>query len=178
MVTANLNFRPYYFKWVIVKNKRYDVLRTYEGFENFQDIDQVDQDAETVIAGIKGLGAGKMDIVECTNYTFDDFKQLFRGLRNTVEENWNNKGNRKTFIFFYYAGHGVTDKFLRAVCNGAFNKEGERLNKPSQLTYDIESACRGLGETEGGYCVGVYDCCREMLNLLTRGGIAQSEVPE
>ena len=57
MVTANLNFRPHYYKWVIVKNKRYDQLRTYEGFEKFQDIEQVDQDAMNVLEGIKGFGA-------------------------------------------------------------------------------------------------------------------------
>ena len=73
MVQANSYFRPSHYKWVIIKNQHYDVLRETEGYQNFQDIDQVEQDAINVRKGIMGLGARRMDIIEIEDASFKDF---------------------------------------------------------------------------------------------------------
>ena len=71
MVQAN--FRPSHYKWVIIKNRHYDVLRETDGYQGFQDIDQVEQDAINVRNGIMGLGARRLDIVEIEDASFKDF---------------------------------------------------------------------------------------------------------
>ena len=50
---AETHFRPNHYKWVIIKNRRYDALRRdHEGYGGFQDIDQVEDDARNFRAGI------------------------------------------------------------------------------------------------------------------------------
>ena len=36
------NFRPHYFKWVIIKNRHYNKLREEPGYRKFADIEQVE----------------------------------------------------------------------------------------------------------------------------------------
>ena len=55
------------FKWVIIRNKNYELLKAKEGFEGFANIDEVDQDAINVKRGIKQLGAKDEDIIEFFN---------------------------------------------------------------------------------------------------------------
>ena len=46
--TLDIIVRPTHYKWVIIKNERYDRMRTYEGYENFADMPEVNEDAEVV----------------------------------------------------------------------------------------------------------------------------------
>ena len=39
---VDAHFRPDHFKWVIIKNRHYNVLRDTPGYHGFQDIDQVE----------------------------------------------------------------------------------------------------------------------------------------
>ena len=73
MVQAESHFKPNCYKWIIIKNRHYDVLRETEGYYGFQDIDQVEEDAVNIRNGIMGLGARRMDIVEIEDASFKDF---------------------------------------------------------------------------------------------------------
>ena len=113
------HFIPHKYKWVIVKNRRYDALRRdFEGYEGFQDINQVEDDARNVRAGIMGLGARLMDITEIADANFKTFSQTIKDLRHTIADNWIH-GRQKTFVFIYYAGHGIMANTTYAVCNEA-----------------------------------------------------------
>ena len=92
---AETHFRPNHYKWVIIKNRRYDALRRdHEGYGGFQDIDQVEDDARNVRKGIMGLGARRMDIVEIEDSDFKAFSQTISDLRHTIVDNWN-RGRQK-----------------------------------------------------------------------------------
>ena len=56
------NIRPHHFKWIIIKNRQYGHMRTFEGYSNFQDIPQVDADANNVKNGIIEMGGREQDI--------------------------------------------------------------------------------------------------------------------
>ena len=88
MVQPPQTFKPHHFKWFIIKNRHYDFLRTFEGYEKFQDIDQVDNDARNVKNGIIGLGARQMDIQVIEDADFKTFQNLIRDLRQTINDNW------------------------------------------------------------------------------------------
>ena len=53
---------PDIFKWIIIKNRYYDLVRTLHQFRGFCDIHEVEDDAENVLKGIKGFGARQEDI--------------------------------------------------------------------------------------------------------------------
>ena len=72
--------RPHHFKWVIIKNKNYDMMRTYPRYENFKDIPQVDHDAFNVRNSIIEMGGREQDIQTLENVDFDAFAKLFREL--------------------------------------------------------------------------------------------------
>ena len=80
MVDNNNLFRPHHYKWVIIKNRHYHVLRETDGYHNFQDIDQVEQDAINVRNGIMGLGARRMDILEIEDADFKAFSETIGDL--------------------------------------------------------------------------------------------------
>ena len=86
-------------------------------------------------------------------------------LRNEVSDNWRD-GEKKTFIFVYYAGHGMISKAMtQIVCNGGVNKKG----KP-RFDYPFEYTLRSSLATErGAYVLSLFDCCREILPEGTRG---------
>ena len=56
------NIRPSHFRWIIIKNKSYDHMRTYERYGSFKDLPQVDADAENVKNGIIEMGGKEEDI--------------------------------------------------------------------------------------------------------------------
>ena len=56
-------------KWIIIRNKTYDVLRTKEGCHGFADLPAVDDDALNVKRGIIELGALEEDIIELVDCT-------------------------------------------------------------------------------------------------------------
>ena len=117
------HFRPHFYKWVIVKNRCYDQLRGLDGYHGFQDIDQVEDDAMNFKNGIMGLGARRLDILEIEDADFATFTQTISDLRFMITDNWN-RGNKRTLIFVYYAGHGIMSNTTYAVCN-----EAEKRNK-------------------------------------------------
>jgi hypothetical protein len=65
-----------------------------------------------------GLGARRMDITEIEDADFKAFSQTIKDLRHTIVDNWNHR-RQKTFVFIYYAGHGIMSNTTYAVCNGA-----------------------------------------------------------
>ena len=86
---VDAHFRPNHFKWLIVKNRHYNDLRTeMEGYHGFQDIDQVEADARNVRNGIIGLGARRIDILEIGDANFKDFHDVIGDLRHTIVDNW------------------------------------------------------------------------------------------
>ena len=77
---AEENFRPHYFKWVIIKNRHYNKLREEPGYRKFADIEQVEADARNVKTGIMGLGARRMDIIEIEDCDYKTFSATIREL--------------------------------------------------------------------------------------------------
>ena len=75
-----VNFRPQHFRWIIIKNRRYHNLRTYEGCSKFGDLEAVDDDARNVRNGVFGLGAKSLDIKEIEDANFEDFSSLIKDL--------------------------------------------------------------------------------------------------
>ena len=63
-----------------------------------------------------GLGARRMDIMEIEDADFKAFSETIKDLRQTINDNWN-RGRQKTFIFLYYAGHGIMNNTTYAICN-------------------------------------------------------------
>ena len=49
----------------------------------------------------------------------------------------NHAENKKTLIFFYYAGHGILKGFTKAACN--------RADVPRKVFYPLEQNLRNLG---------------------------------
>ena len=75
-----VNFRPQHFRWIIIKNRHYHNLRTYEQCGKFADLDAVDDDARNVRNGVFGLGAKRLDIQEIEDANFEDFSALIKEL--------------------------------------------------------------------------------------------------
>ena len=129
-------FKPHHYKWIIIKNKHYEFLQTFSGYENFANIDQVDNDARNVKNGIIGLGARQLDIQVIEDADFKTFSSLMTDLRQTINDNWA-RGQQRTLIFIYYAGHGVMTNMGFALCNGARLSNGQK-GKPSKTRYPLE----------------------------------------
>ena len=86
--------------------------------------------------GIAELGAREMDIIELVDGDFNAFQNIFKELMRTIVANWEG-GRQKTFIFVYYAGHGImAGNSTSAVCNG-----GERTNR---IFYPLETRLKAL----------------------------------
>ena len=130
------DFVPERSYWIILKNKNYDVLRNAPGWENFADIPNVDADAENAKRGFISLGASIADIQIYENLSFDDMKSLFGGMQRKVIQNW--AAQQTSLIFVYYAGHGVMDNTVYAVCNG-----GQR---PSKYIYGLQNRLNSLAQ--------------------------------
>ena len=86
MVEANI--RPHHFKWVLIKNRTYDHMRSFNGYAGFADIPQVDTDAANVKQGLIEMGQRELDIVIIEDADFNSFSNLINGLRAEIERNW------------------------------------------------------------------------------------------
>ena len=102
--------------WIIIKNKNYEVLAQDPHWSAFANIPNVDQDAINAKNGFMSLGASIADITTVEDASFADLKSLFSGMQRKVIQNW--AGQQKSLIFVYYAGHGIMDNTVFAVCNG------------------------------------------------------------
>lgn len=149
--------RPRFYKWIIIKNKSYNLRRKIPGYEGFSDINEVIEDAINVRKGVMGLGARPIDIIEIEDCDFKSFEQLFRNLTSEICNNWD-RGRDFTLIFFYYAGHGLMENFTFAV-----------VNEIKKARFPLEKFLRVLGTTPGAYVLGVFDCCREKFSAEMRG---------
>jgi len=74
-----------------------------------------------------------------------------------IFNNWEQR-KEKTFIFFYYAGHGQMLNVTYALLNDA--------RKPR---FPLEKLLRNLGTNHGAFVIGVFDCCREKFVEASRG---------
>ena len=101
-----------------------------------------------------------MDILEIEDANFKDFTDTISDLRYTIVDNWN-RGKQKTFVFVYYAGHGIMDNTTYAVCNEA--------TKRHKIRFPLELNLKALATEKGSYVVAVFDCCRERLSDAMRG---------
>ena len=77
-------FQPDRFIWVIVTNSDYSERRKDQGFEDFIDLPEVNNDAQNVRKGIMGLGARKADIIERKNIDFKGFSDLMNEVRDKM----------------------------------------------------------------------------------------------
>ena len=77
-------FQPDRFIWVIVTNSDYSERRKDQGFEDFIDLPEVNNDAQNVRNGIMGLGARKADIIERKNIDFKGFSDLMNEVRDKM----------------------------------------------------------------------------------------------
>ena len=80
-------FVPDIFKWVIIKHKHYEQVRSYFG-KGWCNIPQVDQDVVNVLKGIKGLGARDQDITILEDQSKIQLRKFFQKLRNGVISAW------------------------------------------------------------------------------------------
>ena len=72
-------------------------------------------------------------------------------------------------VFVYYAGHGLLKNLTKVLCN---NSEGK-------FTYPLEKELKALGDKEGAYVVGFFDCSRSVKNGVdpeSSDGSAQSQI--
>ena len=82
------------------------------------------------------------------------FRDLAKELRRLVFNRWKKEGKR-TFIFFYFGGHGVNDDGnLYAICNS---------EDVSQMSFPLDQFLRSIGKMDGAYVLAVLDCCREKM---------------
>lgn len=109
---------------------------------------------------MQALGAKRKDIRDEPDLKFADFRELFRDLKDELDENA--KNGEKTFLLFYYSGHGLQDNMSLAACN-------EKKN------YPLEKQLRILATIANSYIVAVFDCCREKLPGQSRGGGDEDE---
>ena len=123
--------------WIIIKNKNYEILRNDPNWSAFADIPNVDADAVNAKNGFMSLGANICDITTVENASFEDLKNIFGGIQRNVIQNWAG-GNQKSLIFVYYAGHGVMDNTVYAVCNGGI--------RPSKYVYALQSRLNSLAK--------------------------------
>ena len=147
--------------WIIIKNKRYDELRQLAGWEGFQDIPNVDNDAVNAKKGFKELGANLTEISIYEDVNFKEFKEIMHGLQTKIIQNYEG-GKQKSLCFVYFAGHGVMDNTTYAVCN-----EG---TKSSKILYPLQQRLKSLSQLPGAYVCGIFDCCREAISPAMRGG--------
>ena len=121
--------------WIIIKNKNYEVLAQDANWSAFANIPNVDQDAVNAKNGFISLGANIADILTVENASFEDLKSLFGGVQRNVQSNWGS-GQQKSLVFVYYAGHGVMDNTVYAVCNGGA--------RPSKYIYPLQARLNSL----------------------------------
>ena len=65
--------------------------------------------------GVQSLGAKRTEIIIEDDLKHEDFCELFNDIKEKLQDNLNNK--EKTFVFFYYSGHGLQDNMSYAACN-------------------------------------------------------------
>ena len=82
---------PDIFKWIIIKHKHYETVRSYFG-KGWINIPQVDEDGKNVLKGIKGLGARDEDIRILEDKSSIELRAFFKKLRNDVIIAWNVAG--------------------------------------------------------------------------------------
>ena len=129
-------FKPHHFKWIIIKNRHYNHMRKFKGYSTFQDIPQVDNDAENVRNSIIEMGGKENDIELIEEADFNKFKQLFKKLRDQITVNWV-QSQEYTFVLVYYAGHGVMPgKMTEALCNGSW--DNGKKGALSKTRYPLE----------------------------------------
>ena len=163
-------FLPNHYRWVIVKNRYYDKRREEPGYEGFADLPDVDTDVQNVLKGVKGLGARDEDITVIEEADFEKMKEVIKRLSLDVANNWEN-GRMRTLVFFYYAGHGMMNNYTYAVLNAPAG------TKISRTRYPLENSLRVLGNTDGSYVLGIFDCCREKFIVeATRGANTEGEM--
>ena len=125
-------------------------------------MDAVSTDIENVKKGLVNLGVREEEILVKREADFGVFSKLIsQELAGMVAANWLN-GQKRTFIFFYYAGHGVMRNFTKAVCNTA--------TRPGRIEYPLEANLRELGQRHGAWVLGIFDCCRAQFESPHRGG--------
>ena len=107
------------------------------------------------------MGFSEDDIETHSDVDFEAFKKLFKRIEVTIYNNWSER-REYTLVFVYYAGHGVLTQTTNALCNGFLQKNGQK-GKLTKTRYDLEYRLRSLGQEEGGYILGIFDCCREQL---------------
>ena len=149
-------FEAQMFKWIIVANEHYDELRKIPNYSGYQDIPAVNEDMVNIRNGLIGLGARETDIITLTDVTFKRLSNVMKELVSDVYRN--NSMGIKTFIFYYYAGHGAMLSG-QSVCV---------LNESRK--FPIEKQLREIAGLENSYVVGLMDCCRETIREQTRGG--------
>ena len=150
--TGRPDFLPDRYLWIIIKNKRYDILRNKGGvWKNYKDIPYVDDDAINVKNGVKELGAEITDILTYEDVSYQELTGIKNKLRQEIVKNWAEK--RKTLCFVYYAGHGVMDTMTYAVCNSADKK----------FLYPLQGQLKALSQETGAYIIGIFACCREKI---------------
>ena len=111
-------------------------------------------------AGIKKLGAAMKDITDLPNPTLADLKNTFRDLNEKISKN--EKKGKETFLFVFYAGHGLQDNYCVIVCN-------------EKKLYPLEKMLRNLATNPFCFVTAIFDCCRSKIKAEHRGGAADPD---
>ena len=68
-------------------------------------MEEVEEDARNFREGIESLGAKRKDIDVRSDLKYADFSKLLYEIKEELKENSDN--GEKTFLLFYYSGHGI-----------------------------------------------------------------------
>ena len=100
------------------------------------------------------------DIIDLPNPTPDDLKNTFRDLLGRI--NKNEKKGKETFLFVFYAGHGLQENNCVIVCN-------------EKKLYHLEKMLRVQATNPFCFVVAIFDCCRSKIKAEHRGGAADPD---
>lgn len=138
-------------------NTDYTKVLKENGKPKYANIEQADQDCETMTAGLTSLGFTRID--KMLNPTHTQLKLYFSEL--AVEMQKNHINGEKTLFFVYYSGHGKMDERCIVVLN-------------EDKTFPLERKLRTLAIVESNYIIGLFDCCREKVRSQAMRGESAS----
>ena len=145
---------------IIITASDYNELRKIEGKHKYADLPETLNDQSVIEAGIKRLGFEEEETLTLSEPSWAELHKVIMELALDLQKA--SMQGERTWVFTYYAGHGLSDNNLYAQLNE------ERL-------YPIEKMLRSLAKADGSYVIALFDCCRERIMPGTTRGTGADE---